>query len=179
MGYNALEIELRELLAGLQRWREQGGVPAIERGVALSRLQQVYTEIQRLPVQDTPAETPAQATVAEDTSARGFADVEVVAEEAVDIEAEKEEASEKAEKPEKESRPTILGVPVSAYARQEIVANLFHRNLPLFDQEIARFERMQSLDEALLYIGETFHWVPEEAATIKFIDILETHFRER
>lgn len=203
MGYNELEIELRRLLAELQRWRELGGVPAVEQGAALVRLQGVYMGLRELPVRELPVELPVQgadgaaeamAETASDVASEVASEVtseiasevsedhevieDVEVEEEIEVEEGEEKKAEKAEKVEKEGKPTILGVPVSAYARQEIVSHLFHGNLPLFEQEIARFDGMDSLDQALLYIGEMFHWVPEQAATIKFIDILETRFKE-
>lgn len=74
--------------------------------------------------------------------------------------------------------PAIFGIGVSPYARQEIIDTLFHGNLELFNAECGKLNVMDSLEEALVYIGETYRWIPENAATIKFIDLLETRFRE-
>lgn len=72
--------------------------------------------------------------------------------------------------------PKIFGIEVSPYARHEIIDTLFHGNLELFDAECGKLDTMDSLEEALVYIGETYRWIPENAATIKFIDLLETKF---
>ena len=65
---------------------------------------------------------------------------------------------------------------MSPYARHEIIDTLFHGNTALFETETAKLNSMGSLEEALVYIGETYRWIPENAATIKFIDLLETRF---
>ena len=73
-------------------------------------------------------------------------------------------------------QPRIFGIEVSPYARHEIIDTLFHGNTALFETETAKLNSMGSLEEALVYIGETYRWIPENAATIKFIDLLETRF---
>ena len=73
-------------------------------------------------------------------------------------------------------QPRIFGIEVSSYARHEIIDTLFHGNTALFETETAKLNSMGSLEEALVYIGETYRWIPENAATIKFIDLLETRF---
>lgn len=78
--------------------------------------------------------------------------------------------------PPKPEGPRVFGIEVSPYARHEIIDTLFHGNLELFDAECAKLDAMGSLEEALVYIGETYRWIPENAATIKFIDLLETKF---
>lgn len=80
--------------------------------------------------------------------------------------------------PETEKKPDIFGIEVSPYARHEIIDTLFHGNIGLFDAECAKISAMSDLEEALVYIGETYNWIPENAATIKFIDLLETRFSE-
>lgn len=75
-------------------------------------------------------------------------------------------------------QPRIFGIEVSPYARHEIIDTLFHGNTELFEAECAKLDAMDSLEEALVYIGESYRWVPENAATIKFIDLLETRFEE-
>lgn len=79
---------------------------------------------------------------------------------------------------EKPEPPRIFGVEVSPYARHEIIDTLFRGNAELFEAETAKLNGMGSLEEALVYIGETYRWIPENAATIKFIDLLESRFEE-
>ena len=74
--------------------------------------------------------------------------------------------------------PKIFGIEVSPYARHEMIDTLFHGNTALFLSEVAKMNEMGSLEEALVSIGETYRWIPENAATIKFIDLLETRFAE-
>lgn len=85
-----------------------------------------------------------------------------------------------AEKPQptKPDAPRILGIEVSPYARHEIIDTLFHGNESLFEAETAKIDAMDSLEEALVYVGETYRWIPENAATIKFIDLLESRFEQ-
>lgn len=75
-------------------------------------------------------------------------------------------------------QPRIFGIEVSPYARHEIIDTLFHGNAELFEAETAKLNDMDSLEQALVYIGETYRWIPENAATIKFIDLLETRFEK-
>lgn len=100
------------------------------------------------------------------------------ASEASEAEKERGEAATEGDavEPPKPENPTIFGIEVSPYARHEIIDTLFHGNLELFDAECAKLDAMDSLEEALVYIGETYRWIPENAATIKFIDLLETKF---
>lgn len=86
-----------------------------------------------------------------------------------------EPAAEPAPAP-KPQLPRIFGIEVSPYTRHEIIDTLFHGNTEMFEAEVAKLNAMGSLEEALVYIGETYHWIPENAATVKFIDLLETRF---
>lgn len=105
---------------------------------------------------------------------------------ALNADAQTEPASvpeEPASKPEPEPAPApkpqlprIFGIEVSPYTRHEIIDTLFHGNTEMFEAEVAKLNAMGSLEEALVYIGETYHWIPENAATVKFIDLLETRF---
>lgn len=70
----------------------------------------------------------------------------------------------------------LFGIEVSPYTRNEIIDTLFHGNVETFEEEVKKLDAMGSLEEALVYIGETYHWIPENAATVKFIDLLETRF---
>lgn len=74
------------------------------------------------------------------------------------------------------SVPRIFGLEVSPYTRHEIIDTLFHGNTEMFEAEEAKIDAMSSLEEALVYIGETYHWIPDNAATVKFIDLLERRF---
>lgn len=89
------------------------------------------------------------------------------------------EADKKQVEEPKPETPKIFGIEVSPYARHEIIDTLFHGNLELFNTECGKLDAMDSLEEALVYIGETYRWIPENAATIKFIDLLETRFGEQ
>lgn len=89
------------------------------------------------------------------------------------------EADKKRVEEPKPEIPKIFGIEVSPYARHEIIDTLFHGNLELFNAECEKLDAMDSLEEALVYIGETYRWIPENAATIKFIDLLETRFGEQ
>lgn len=84
----------------------------------------------------------------------------------------------KSRKPEKKKpeAPRIFGIEVSPYARHEMIDTLFHGNEAMFESECEKLDAMDSLEEALVYIGEMYRWIPENAATIKFIDLLEARF---
>lgn len=92
-----------------------------------------------------------------------------------EIDPEPEPAPEKPE-PQQPEPPRILGIEVSPYARHEIIDTLFRGNEALFESETAKLDAMDSLEEALVYVGENYRWIPENAATIKFIDLLESRF---
>lgn len=79
---------------------------------------------------------------------------------------------------EAQPMPRVFGIEVSPYARHEMIDTLFHGNTALFLSEVAKLNEMGSLEEALVYIGETYRWIPENAATIKFIDLLTARFAE-
>ncbi|WP_294599160.1 hypothetical protein [uncultured Rikenella sp.] len=89
-----------------------------------------------------------------------------------------ETAAPKSRKPEKKKpeAPRIFGIEVSPYARHEMIDTLFHGNEAMFESECEKLDAMDSLEEALVYIGEMYRWIPENAATIKFIDLLEARF---
>lgn len=312
MGYNELEIELHKILAQIARWRETGYMPTIEQGIALSRMQKIYTSLLDLPCGDlepeeiSGKESPIFETIAdshsthwtsahdEEISARtmtiddqirhtdaAYGDLDAPDDESfepccnpdvdtpgseqtlkadddgnfADLPAEevhrksgetflKQEYGAKdlcpppvefpegndtdkntitdtdesetdpdtdetntaeggpseethlmqefgahdvcppqTEVPEidqipevKPEAPRIFGIDVTPYARHEIIDTLFHGNVDLFEIECTKLNNMDSLEEALVYIGETYHWIPENAATIKFIDLLETRF---
>ncbi len=92
--------------------------------------------------------------------------------------AEADETPKSGRKPEKKKpeAPRIFGIEVSPYARHEMIDTLFHGNEAMFESECEKLDTMGSLEEALVYIGEMYRWIPENAATIKFIDLLEARF---
>lgn len=95
----------------------------------------------------------------------------------VEPEPEQTPANAKKREPKRAGTPRIFGIEVSPYARHELIDTLFHGNQAMFDSECEKIDAMDSLEEALVYIGETYQWIPENAATIKFIDLLEARFR--
>ncbi len=326
MGYNELEIELRKVLALVERWRRLGYLPAIEQGVALERMRWVYAELLEMPCGEPAAvEEEAQQPVAvavewsadedHEVAMQGMAaaaavgvaaagasmvmdegddfaggvssegnpcvvvdasedmaaesepesepeteleievegsDSDTIASDAADVEWSEEEyrsasaaeaevelveetdtdeetvtetesrsefetvpvaepeavpetipESEPVPEPEPEATlapepeltsepeparepepapahkpamPRIFGLEVSPYTRHEIIDTLFHGNTEMFEAEEAKINAMGSLEEALVYIGETYHWIPDNAATVKFVDLLESRF---
>lgn len=266
MGYNKIEIEIRRLLSQIETWRQKGGMPTIEQGIALGRLQQLYMMILDLPSSDfddsssaIPDDddisclTPDDDGVASDESFAptpdsdadqhadhddgDFAelsatpqqsDIEIIEEttttedkleseptNTTEPETESElqlDSSEPDSDPDPESKlesesvsdedsdsesaailesipesadnveppvlikPRIFGIEVNVYARHEIIDTLFRGDARLFEAECETIDAMPSFEEALMYIGETYRWIPENAATIKFIDLIETRF---
>lgn len=120
------------------------------------------------PLESAPASTPEPVS-------ESVSEVEPVPESKPESTSESVTESEPAPAP-KPQMPRIFGLEVSPYTRHEIIDTLFHGNVEMFEAEETKINAMGSLEEALVYIGETYHWIPENAATVKFIDLLETRF---
>lgn len=93
--------------------------------------------------------------------------------------AEQQEAAPETQEVVKDESPRVFGIKVNAYARQEIIDTLFRGNVDLFDAECNRIDAMEDLEDALIYIGENYRWIPDNMTTIRFIDLMETHFTNR
>lgn len=172
MGYNDIEIALRHLLGQLDNWRENGTLSLIEKDIALSRLRKIYTELAGLPLTETAEEGPEPESEPRPDRTEQTPHVieqDYLAQDDSAIQAEQPTASP--------AGKTILGIEVSAHTRQEIIDTLFHGNEELFEREINILNGMDSLEAALIYIGETYHWIPENPSTIRFIDLLEQRFQ--
>lgn len=308
MGYNQIEIGLRKLLSQVEQWRREQGVTPLDKGVAMSRLQEIYVSVMELnttacecPTESAPlaeaVQTPqsgisdeskspneSENTVTESTEPTPLVEpqsdnteepkpIETSADNTIeepeevlyvnddqedeqakdedsneqensstpdaveeeDNTDEEEEVPEEEEEEEEEdddeqdedddidedwveddendedgetddedendeeededstdtqqqdhskSAPqkpivTILGIEVSPYARHEIIDTLFRGNVELFEAECLKIEAMDELEQAIIYIGETYRWVPENMTTIRFIDLMETYFGQR
>lgn len=307
MGYNQIEIGLRKLLSQVEQWRREQGVTPLDKGVAMSRLQEIYVSVMELDTTACECVTePASLTEATQTSQSGISDeskspnesentvtesteptplvepqsdnteepksIETSADNTIDepeevlyvnddqedeqaeemdsneqehnsvadvVEIEdndtkEKEISEEEEEEEEDiddddidedwieddendeegetdaadesmgegddendddstdtqqqdhskSAPqkpivTILGLEVSPYARHEIIDTLFRGNIELFEAECLKIEAMDELEQAIIYIGETYRWVPDNMTTIRFIDLMETYFGQR
>ncbi len=210
MGYNALETALRELLAQVERWRLTDQVPAIERDMALGRLQQLYAGLQAMrcsaagvhpeaapaPEQQpdlTEADSadtveipngayapsdesfePERDTLPEDTSAGD--DFTHPSDPVEPPCADEKEAGPKAPESIFGPAPHVFGIEITQYSRHEMINTLFRGDATLFESECAKIDAMDNLEEALIYIGGHYHWIPDNAATNKFIDLLEQRF---
>ncbi len=285
MIYNNLELEIRRVLALIERWREFGSLPAIEKEIALGRLQNIYLNLLNTPgeaisestaklLADVPDAAPLQEADGEtvsgayapgdesfeaaaepekpkadddgdfaacpapeeeqasghaseshmqqeygshdtaapcpgpdgelasghaaethmqqeygshDTTGPDTAPVNLPAGEEVLSEDNSDDnlppADDKAPEPPvaRASGPQrekyyILGIEISEYGRHEIIDTLFRGDVALFESECETINEMRSLEDALVYIGQHHRWIPENAATIKFIDLLEKRF---
>lgn len=74
---------------------------------------------------------------------------------------------------------TIFGIEVNSYTRHEIIDTLFRGNGDVFEAECRKIEAMDALEQAIIYIGERYRWIPDNITTIRFIDLLETYFGQR
>lgn len=165
------EVRVEEVAAEMEAEAEEEHSVHAEPDAEAAQEPEPSVEVLEESVTETTVEVTPEAPVAE-----------------LNADAQTESASapeEPASKPEPEAEPApapkpqlprIFGIEVSPYTRHEIIDTLFHGNTEMFEAEVAKLNAMGSLEEALVYIGETYHWIPENAATVKFIDLLETRF---
>ena len=185
MNLTEIEKEIRRILTHTERWQQQGYAPSIEKGIVLDRLQKVYDLMLEEPVKTEPEvpattvkwEGPAADAPTEDPAA------EVIPEKTEDSAGEADAAPEE-EKPaeditqaggeDKNAGFTIFGVEIPDDLRDEFVNELFRNDEDFFTAEIAKLEAMDSLDDALIYIGEEYSWSPDNESAGNFIDMLVT-----
>lgn len=101
----------------------------------------------------------------------------------METELESEPESEPNSDSEPESKPepepeivTIFGQIIPQQMKDTFVKELFWRDEIFFENEIAKFDRMTSFDQALIYIGEKYNWRAESNVAEQFIDLLDKKF---
>ncbi|MEG1413969.1 MAG: hypothetical protein RR980_02685 [Mucinivorans sp.] len=184
MNITNLEVELRKIQALVTRWSEQGYVPQIEKNIALQRVQKFYELFLELDTQpqieyrSEPIVTPPPVVEEADHSADRAEidsaktdDRDVV--EYVEVESKKRETTENAE----EKLFSIFGVEISNEQKKRFTHNLFCNDPLVFHNEITKLERLASLDDVLIYIGERYAWAPDNASADEFIEIIARHYK--
>lgn len=96
-----------------------------------------------------------------------------------DSELEEESSSDSESESTPESEPeivTIFGQMISQQMKDNFVKELFWRDEIFFENEVEKFDRMTSFDQALIYIGEKYNWRAESDVAEQFIDLLDKKF---
>ena len=188
MNIASIEAELRKIQALVGRWSEQGYVPAIEKNIALQRVQKFYELFLDLDTQPQleyhrghePIVTPAPESASEpipdpvrapepepqpqpEPHAPSWTNrIEVV---------DYVPANEKAELGFK-----LFGQPITDEQKARFTHDLFCNDPLVFHNEIAKLERLRSLDDVLIYIGEKYAWAPDNPSADEFVGILAASF---
>lgn len=188
MNITNIEVELRKIQALVGRWSEQGYVPAIEKNIALQRVQKFYELFLDLDTQPQigyrnepiitpdPGESKRDEALAEqpleEPSAQTMADHSDVVEY---VEVNKQ-AQHTTTEPLVRGRFTIFGIEITDEQKVRFTHDLFCNDPLVFHNEINKIERLRSLDEVLIYIGEKYAWVPENPSADEFVELIAQAF---
>lgn len=186
MNITNIEVELRKIQALVGRWSEQGYVPAIEKNIALQRVQKFYELFLDLDTQAQieyrePIITPDPAAKnAQESSQEPFKEpCELPEDQQSDVveyvELEKRVQHTAPEQPVR-GRFTIFGVEITDEQKLRFTHDLFCNDPLVFHNEIAKIEKLRSLDEVLIYIGEKYAWVPENPSADEFVELIAQSF---
>ena len=205
MNLTALEKEIRRVLSQIERWQELERIPSIEKGIAMSRLQNIYdmlTDDGTEKEQAVPFEgfsiADGDAAVAEPGAAEVPDDEDVASENEAAPENEVvagDEAADEDETPAEETPDEdesvaamegggedapeekvivfeIFGRQLSPERRGEFINGLFKGDAVYFEAELIKLQNMDSLDDALIYIGEEYDWHPDDDVAGGFIELM-------
>lgn len=186
MNIASIEAELRKIQALVGRWSEQGYVPAIEKNIALQRVQKFYELFLDLDTQpqleyhrgSDPIVTPAPEPKVEPKSEP--VPEPVVAPEPEPIASSWSERADVVEYALVEERIepafVIFGQPITEEQKIRFTHDLFCNDPLVFHHEISKLERLRSLDEVLIYIGEKYAWAPDNRSADEFVGIIAVSF---
>lgn len=186
MNIASIEAELRKIQALVGRWSEQGYVPAIEKNIALQRVQKFYELFLDLETQaqleyhrgNDPIVTPAPEPRVEPKSEPVVPpEPDPEPEPVVSSWSERIEVIEYAPVEEKpEPAFLVFGQSITDEQKSRFTHDLFCNDPLVFHNEIAKLERLHSLDEVLIYIGEKYAWAPDNRSADEFVGIIAASF---
>lgn len=192
MNITEIEAELRKIEALVARWSEQGYVPQIEKNIALQRVQKFYELFLELDTQpqlearasahthtiitpDPAADKEPQAKTEQQKSDLRAEHIDVV--EYVEVERRVQEPAPAPEPtPQAEPRFSIFGIEISKEQKERFTHDLFCNDPLVFHNEIVKLERLHSLDDVLIYIGEKYAWTPDNRSADEFVEIISRKF---
>lgn len=190
MNIASIEAELRKIQVLIGRWTEQGYVPAIEKNIALRRVQKFYELFLDLDTQPqleyhrgqdpiitpAPQAAPTPEPIAE-PAPKPEPQPEPEPEPVVSSWSERIEVIEYAPVEEKtEPEFKVFGQPITEEQKLRFTHDLFCNDPLVFHHEISKLERLRSLDEVLIYIGEKYAWAPDNRSADEFVGIVASSF---
>lgn len=194
MNITEIESELRKIEALVARWSEQGYVPQIEKNIALQRVQKFYElflELDTQPQLESRASAHTHTIITPDPAAQSEPQVNTEQQktdsrsdsrsEHLDVVEYIEVERHVVEPPTEpvhqvEPRFSIFGVEISKEQKERFTHDLFCNDPLVFHNEIVKLERLNSLDDVLIYIGEKYAWTPDNRSADEFVEIISRKF---
>lgn len=155
MKLDEIENSLNNVITNINKWKVQGFIPSIQVDATLNLLQNAYELLNQLNT-STPNTIPQQPIP------------------------KTPEIKLPTTKPTTELTDGYIffNTSIQHQLLQQFIDELFWRDKTFFDNEISKFEKLTSLDDALIYIGEKYNWTPDNKPAEKFIEILDTYYSE-
>lgn len=203
MTLHEINNKISEIGSFLEQWEAQGYTPTIEKRSVLHKLQEVYDALSNskavptdcpdgicLDINFTPLQP--QQQVFDDKTPTPNTSCAKSVEQPEKLEMQNEptalilpsEFKEEPKREEKTASPAqnnetvlILGQKISIEQKDIYTNELFWRDETFFANEIRKFQLLDSLDEALIYIGEKYNWSANNMYAEQFISMLENYYK--
>lgn len=154
----------------------------------VSEQEESVEEVEEEPIEE-PKEEPIEEVEEESVEEVKEESVEEVEEEPIE-EPKEESVEEVEEKPIEETKEEpkqeieepkiqILNSRIEIQKITDLINTLFWRDQTFFENELKKFENLETLEDALIYISEKYTWNPTNSLAIEFIDILETYYNTK
>lgn len=77
------------------------------------------------------------------------------------------------------SQVILFGQSISQSHQQRIIDELFDADERKFEEQVSLLEKMESLDDVLIHIGQNYSWRGDNPSATEFIELLEIYFEPK
>ena len=174
-----IKQQLAELVDMTDKWLAQGYMPSIEKHISLVKLSEIYDSLNDntaapRPVhtnQLPPAQPVQQPAPAQPVTPRPEQSYVAPLQ-------PQQHIQQPAQQPVAEIYITLLGQQIPAKLHSDFISELFWKDENFFNNEMRKFNDMQSHDQAIIYVTEKYNWAGNNTYAQKFIELIGTFFNQ-
>lgn len=176
-----IKQQLVELVEMTDKWLAQGYMPSIEKHISLARISEIYDALNDNTAAPRPVHTnqlpPAQTT--QPVQLQHTVKPIQPEQQKQNLEQEQSYFTQQHEQQHvTEEYKTLLGQQIPAKLHSEFICELFWKDENFFNNEMRKFQDMQSHDQAIIYVTEKYNWAGNNLYAQKFIELIGTFFNQ-
>ena len=180
MNLTTIEEEIRQVISQIENWQKQGQIPSIEKGIVMSRLQKVYDLLMENKANNEQPAPSEELSTDMENAMSAVSEIEATPNDENFTDEEDVEATDD------DSDKDISGISIAVFEvfgeevlserHEEFINRLFKGDADYFTSELDRLQSMDSLNDALIYIGKEYDWHPDDSTANHFIELMVEKF---